>query len=939
MADTLTISAGTFLMATNTASTTGGFGIHLDNRGAWTVNVHGHLFSYALAGIYLDAGNAGLSTITISGDGSVTGFLAGITVGGLAATPTLSPVNVTNNGTIVATAVEGVGIHLNSPGAHTIVNTGAILADFAVVSQGAAADTVTNSGWMEGSVYLSDGTNILTNTGSVGQNADLRSYIGGMGADTIVNNLTFAGGVLSGNGVAVEGANKLTNAGLVGKDWEGLSFVGGHGGDSIENKLAGVMTGAFDLRNGVNTVLNYGRIGQTLGDAWVKAGNGADTVTNHGTITGALYLGATFAGPAEGTNILYNYGDLGADLDNFSYSGGASTDSVYNGSATYRDASIAGGVDLASGTNVVDNYGSIGRTAAPSDPGFVGYLSVTGGGGADTVTNRGTIEGGVFVGTGSTIGTNIFTNTGSVGASTDALSFVGDNGTDTINNSAMGSFAGGVYVDDGSNSFTNAGTVGNASTAHSYYGGNGTDTITNTGTFSGFVQAGDGLNRLDNSNRIGADTFGVSYVGGSGDDTVNNKDTLVLDATMMGGIILGGGKNSVSNSGFIGAAVVDGGDSSTLDGISVLGSTGIDTIVNSGVLDGSVVIGYIGDTTGTNILNNSGTIRRDTFWNSYSGGDGADTVTNSRTMTGAIYLGNGTNVITNSGSIGESDIDFAIDGGSGNDTVTNTKPGWISGRLTMGNGDNALTNSGTVWHDVANKITYVGGSGKDTINNTNKLSGSLHMGDGANLLINSGTVGTGTDIDYQGGLGLDDVRNTGKILGAVVLGDGTNLLVNSGTVGAVDGGANSDTFTNELTGKMGRVVLGDGINTLTNKGLLDQGGLGIVGSSAVGSEDKIINSGTILGFLDLAGGKNSLNNSGVIGLDVGLHSYLAVDGTNAIVNSKSLLGGLQLVGGINALTNTGTIGADISGNSYHGYAGAGTGASIIANGGKCLGPS
>ena len=274
-----------------------------------------------------------------------------------------------------------------------------------------------------------------------------------------------------------------------------------------------------------------------------------------------------------------------------------------------------------------------------------------------------------------------------------------------------------------------------------------------------------GTRSITNSGQIIGGNFAIR-------DESASQDTLTNSGTITGDVDLGGGNNKLTNSGEIDGNIVFGG--------------GNDTVTNSKVV-GEV---HLGD--GTNRLTNSGTTLAvyggngaDTIVNSklingsaYSG-DGDDTVTNSGMISSAMYLGEGTNRLVNSGFIER------VIGGSGNDTVTNSKTigfqPFFSG-VFLGDGINVLTNSGTIISDVQT------GSGNDTVKNTGTITGNIMLFGGNDTFTGGGKAETVIDGDgadsYLFSGGNDAYRATGHT-GA----DGNDT---------VDGGAGIDDYNAEL---------------------------------------------------------------------------------------------------------------------------------------------
>ncbi len=295
---------------------------------------------------------------------------------------------------------------------------------------------------------------------------------------------------------------------------------------------------------------------------------------------------------------------------------------------------------------------------------------------------------------------------------------------------------------------------------------------------------------------------------------INNAGSIV--GAVNGISIEGGAASSIKNSG----SVI--GTSYAIFDFSGLSN---DTVSNTGLISGDVDLAG-----GANTLTNSGSIT-----GRYAGGVGNDGLTNTKTISGYVDLGAGTNKLSNSGGIGADGAGVSVRGGAtGSDSVTNS--GTMSASIALLNGTNSVLNSGTVGMDAAQR-SYAGGSGADTVTNKASFLGGVDMDAGTNKLINYGTVGklTGTPaIDgasYAGSLGLDMVSNSGKLLGAVHAGDGNNSVVNAGRIGIdVNGdsivtGMGGDVITNAArmsftVGKggtiSGDVVTGDGHDTVSN---------------------------------------------------------------------------------------------------------------------------
>ncbi|MFO1034151.1 MAG: calcium-binding protein [Hyphomicrobiales bacterium] len=317
--------------------------------------------------------------------------------------------------------------------------------------------------------------------------------------------------------------------------------------------------------------------------------------------------------------------------------------------------------------------------------------------------------------------------------------------------------------------------------------------LTNSGTLIGVVGFGSANSKFVNTGSVVHDSSsGVlqSFVNfSSGNDTLDNKG--LIDS----GILVYEGTNKVTNSGSIGQFL----------GYSVFAGNGADTITNTktGTLDGSV---YLGN--GVNILTNDGTIGDNGF--SVTGGTDVDTVKNTKTMTGNVALYAGNDVLINSGVIdgtvdlGANDDKFTTTGSvygavfldEGNDTMDGK--GYIEEFIDLGNGNNTLTFAGEIDGSNINGYGIAGGEGDDvvTLLKTAVVSG-IHLGDGNNKFTNAGFIYA----DFSGfslhtGTGSDTVKNTGVIRGIVDLSDGNDVFTNTGSIGGeIFLGFGDDQFT------------------------------------------------------------------------------------------------------------------------------------------------
>ncbi len=395
-----------------------------------------------------------------------------------------------------------------------------------------------------------------------------------------------------------------------------------------------------------------------------------------------------------------------------------------------------------------------------------------------------------------------------------------------------------------------------------------------TATVNGTIQGG-GFGILLEVGNAALSTINIGTEGSVSGNTIygitaGSSATINNAGTIFGGdvgIILGNGAHTITNSG----TITGGG----FAGIFDTAGSGAVTVTNTGGVFGNVNLDV-----GTNTLKNSGTIS-----GNYIGLGGADSVTNSGSLSGFVQLGDGTNALTNTGSItGVDGNGISVLGGLGADTVSNTKT--IAGAVTIGgNGSdtstNKLTNSGTIGANNSG-FSYGGGNGIDTITNSGKLNGALFLGDGANTLINSGTIGGSGNVD--GGTGVDKITNSGTISGGVGLGGSADTITNAvrvgnvGVGGTITGGVNTgdgaDMFNNFVTFQ---VLVGTVLTTVTASGKVG----GIID---LGNGDDRFNGGAFAETVKDGNGSDVINLGGGNDIYIATGGAPVLDGVNDIIN-------------------------------------------------------
>jgi Ca2+-binding RTX toxin-like protein len=466
--------------------------------------------------------------------------------------PTADSLIVDAGAFLIARGVNGDGAVLGNLGAWTVNVNGWIASDsgYGIALGNTEAKSKITIG-AEGSVSSNDGDALYA-----------------LSSVAITNNGTIRGGNY-GVFIGWVGDYSVTNSGVI---------VGNNG------------TAIISTATGNDTVTNAGTIqgAVNLGDAAGALADGNDTVTNtKGTIAGGVLLG-------HGNNKLTNSG-----LIEGSVISGKNNDTFGN------TGTIGGLISLGNGANKLTNSGLIDG-------------SVTGGFEKDTVVNSGTIDGGVFL----SGDVNSLTNSGKIfgvitaGADVDTVTNSGTITGDGVNHT--------IDLDSGDSKFTNSGTVtGLVVGKNAYQGSSGKDTFTNSGVIDGAVDLSSGENVFTNSGTI---TKSVSF--SAGNDTFTNSGKIV------GAVTLSSGENIAKNSGK--------GDIG-----SITAGAGHDTLTNA------AKIGTVDLSSGNNIVTNSGTISDLTL------GSGNDKVTNTGSI-GIVVLGAGDDTYN-----GSSKIDVVFDGAGG----------------------------------------------------------------------------------------------------------------------------------------------------------------------------------------------------------------------------------------------------------------------------------
>lgn len=619
---------------------------------------------------------------------------------------------------------------------------------------------------------------------------------------------------------------------------------GGVGGDGLQFGANGLRAiNASTITGGTGGVGGAGFNG--VGGVGGAGGFGVDvsgftslTMTNN---TGANILGGGGGkGGVGGVNFNGGNGGAGAAGVNL---GSAAAVLVNSGTITGGNGGAGG---AGSGTGVSGNGGNAG------DGVTVSATSVS-------ITNSGIIVPGV-AGEGGGLGAGVAFN---------ALS-------GRLTNSADGQIQGGagigVDINAATTSLTNAGFItASTGTALDITGATLT-TLINSGTLS--ATTGVALN-------IGAlgDLAAFSNTGGT--VTSANMTTGSLNiAADLGGLTIDGGL--ISNTAANNAAVAINLLASQTGAISLTAATTVRSDGAGAANSGAGVAVDLDIFTAT--LSNAGTI-----FGQIIGTTGAQTLTNTGNITGAINLGDGNNVLNfTSGT-----VNGTINTGANNDTLTQGA-GTITGTISLGDGTNSLNQSGGT---IAGNVNF--GAGADTLISNGTITGNVFLFDGENsVTLGAGGLITG-NVTSTGNFA-DTLIMTGasSISGAVNLADGNNLLtLTSGSAGTITTGSGDDTLTHGA-GTLGAVNLGEGNNSL------NQSGGTINGNVNFGSgNDTLINTGTITGAIMLGGGTNSLTNNfgGTI-----TGAIAGGAGADTLSNAGTINNNFVLFDPLDSLTNTAT---------------------------------
>ncbi len=811
---------------------------------------------------------------------------------------------------------------------------------------------------------------------------------------------TISYGALFDFGAATAGANaNVVNLGTIEVGAEGVA-IGVDGGNDLEATFTldnrGTIRGGAGYTLGEEDFLATARLlddGEYTIAGAIHTRNSTDLITNSGTIIGNIHLG-------DLGDSFANYGTLNGDLNL-----GGDHDYYVTGSGAQIIGSVDGGdgidgiaVDLTGsdakkldmsqfrnfegltklqnsfGTGTVSLFGSIDQMSMRlsdialridagdtigSASGSTGYtFDNAGADSVESLTNNGTITGGVALGGGG----DTLVNTGTIGFDVD----MGD-GDDNVVNS--GTIHGNLNLGAGNDRYE---ALGGGLVTGAIDGGDGTDTFVfrmhgNSGSIPG------GFTNFESFGAYGPGTLtlgldrnyetielweqaNLTLLDGTGTvDLIKGDDTAqvvtIQDADFTGGVSLGGGDDtlSIALSGVLRGALDGGSGTDTLN-LNLTGAASINDlfgfeIVNAAGVAPLTLTGHLGagqqmnfDGADSHFIIDTGAV----FEGSANGGDGTDTL--------EINTGAANNRTIVAGQL--TSFEKLVAGGAGTLALQGEayhfQTAQVEGNLSIGTGASLTSSEGVHFGAGDNRLTLHGtgtvGSPVDGGGGTNTLAFELDANNSRSLstagtftnfqqLSTSGTGALVVDRDatYQQVLLEGGTLNIagGATLAAPVLGnaqvDRLGLAAGATLNGSVNLGGGDDTVNNAGT-IHGDVLLGDG----------DDRYIARSGSTVTGTIDGGAGNNTFI--FNLAGANGSIpgsvtnfNSFGVYGpgtltvnldqgqtyhnLEILESANLVLSGTNGSVanvigddSSQSvtidgrLTGGVSLGGGDDSLT-------------------------------------
>ncbi|HVN97547.1 MAG TPA: hypothetical protein VMT62_14050, partial [Syntrophorhabdaceae bacterium] len=789
---------------------------------------------------------------------------------------------ITNNGTINASATattSSAGVLLTYFGLGMFSIPTTATAESTGIEGGAGSDTITNAGTLSATSTATASTTGVSVSGlqydvlsdgnsSISATATATGISGGAGDDTISNagSVTVTASPTASTtrvGVEAVGSSRLdadTRATAT-----AVGIADGAGDDHITNESGGLITvnanptataTGVDVRMiGVPTVayeffaqkdLESARTVTQAAATGIDGGAGNDTITNNGTVL----VGASADTDSETWSVTITP-PLGA------VSGIAASSSIAT-SAGVLAAEGGGSQSTSSGTDSLIKAG----TGA-----YAVTAGITGGDGADTITNNGSITSGATADAYS-VGVTLSLGFGKGGVMSILPSVALINTATTADAAATGIDGGTgddhIYQNNTMNVTSNAyatsasigidfkgswgpgfawgGTISDSSTTATSQstgiaGGDGDDTITNSGAHGITVVSGadadstsvsatvmwanqgvaGGITYLEDSTTAQASAVGID--GGLGRDTITNSAGLTVSATAEAtsaavSISAAGTETGVSLDGALTKAALTATSSAT----GIDGGVGNDTITNTATMavSSSADVDSAGVSVGLGFSKTgvvAGVAAADVGVTATStavglaGGAGDDTVTNSGTMTTtasstisaagvSVQAGYAVNGVAAGGALvkGKSVAEAlatGIDGGTGDDTLTNWGNNTVTATSTVTaasvgvnlEGTSAGLAAGASVVDGNNTVDsratgLAGGAGNDKIYNYNQTTVSATTD---STRTNFSVTGTFSLEGMSAGAAFANASNTATATGTGIDGgDGDDTIINNG---------------------------------------------------------------------------------------------------------------------------------------------------------------
>ncbi|HWM47932.1 MAG TPA: Calx-beta domain-containing protein [Xanthobacteraceae bacterium] len=412
---------------------------------------------------------------------------------------------------------------------------------------------------------------------------------------------------------------------------------------------------------------------------------------------------------------------------------------------------------------------------------------------------------------------------------------------------------------------TNHGTLRGQSMTYSDSDGDAIDTdglatIENYGSIEGLGHNGyhDGEPNISEAIAIGGGTinnYAGATISGYGRaiqiDNSENGPAFAATTIYNEGTIRGDGNDPAGVSPEDAAAYAVTGD----EAVNLVGNWA-DTITNKGAIVGGVDMGGGDDT-----LTNSGSMTA-TGGSAVDLGDGNDTLTNTGIIAGDVLMGGGDDLFV---AVNGSTVTGTIDGGEGEDELRLTGAGL--GALGVNTGFERLDVQGGFWTTLAPAAydevhVAVGASMRSGLSLTD--GGALTVDVGGSVMVTTGaavsTAGSAqvANAGLIAGLGLADaplvVVGGGSIdntLGGTILAQGTAISVGNGGDAVAAVAISNDGTIHSMSGEA-IAIAGEHDDTLANRGII-QGSVALGGGG-----DTLVNRGSIVGNVALGDGDDSL---------------------------------------------------------------------------------